>query len=223
MIKELRSHGINQDMVIIDDGSSDQTVAEAQATGETVLSLPFNLGYASAMQTGFKLAAELGYDYLIQFDSDGQHDPEDIPPILGALQAGGYDVVVGSRVLGTGAEDLTVSKKVVISFFCWLIRVVTGERITDPTSGLRGLSRRAFTYYAQMGCYPEDYPDADTLMHMIRSGFRVRELPAHIRHRLAGVSQFAGLKSTYYVFKMLVCVLVVVFGKNGVRGLGMKV
>lgn len=222
VIRELRARGIEQDLVIIDDGSVDRTVETAATADVPVLSLPFNLGYASAIQTGFKLAMRLGYDYLIQFDADGQHDPADIPVILSALAQGGYDVVIGSRVLGSGAADLGLAKKVVIGFFCWLIKRVTGRKITDPTSGLRGLSRRAFSHYAQMGQYPEDFPDADMLMHMLRSGFSVQEVPAHIRRRMAGTSQFAGLKSSYYVVKMLVSVLVVLIGQPAARGVEAK-
>lgn len=209
VIREIRANDVYYDLVIVDDGSTDQTAKRARAAGEQVLSLPFNLGSAGAVQTGFKLAVVQEYDYVVHFDADGQHDPRDIRPIIETLKRDGYDVVIGSRVLGSGAEDLSASKKLIIAFFCWLIRRSTGQVITDPTSGLRGLSRRAFAHYARMGSYPEDYPDADILLHMIRSGLRVTEIPANIRRRMAGRSQFVGLKGLYYVAKMLVSVTTV--------------
>lgn len=213
-IAEIRSAGIRHDMAIIDDGSTDQTVAKVRATGETVLSLPLNLGYAGAIQTGFKIAADRGYDYVVQFDADGQHDPRDIQPIIDAMQSLGYDVVIGSRVLGRGAEDLSISKRLVIGMFRWLIKLSTKQVITDPTSGLRGLSRRAFVHYSRMGNYPEDYDDANTVLHMLRSGLKVTELPANIRRRMAGKSMFSGWKGLYYVAKMIIGVLVVLLSKR---------
>ncbi len=214
VIREIRATGVMYDLLVIDDGSTDDTADMARATGETVLSLPFNLGYASAMQTGFKLATTLGFDYVVQFDGDGQHDPRDIAQIVEALKVGN-DVVIGSRALGMGSDDLGKAKKLVIGILCRIIKATTGKSITDPTSGLRGLSRRAFSNYARMGKYPEDYPDADTLMRMIRSGLKVTEVPANIRRRLTGSShQFAGLKCFYYVVKMLVSVLVVLLSSD---------
>lgn len=214
VIAEIRACGIAYDLVVVDDGSTDQTADRALAAGAQVLRLPFNQGYAGAVQTGFKLAADRKYDYVVHFDADGQHDPRDIRPIVETMKRLGYDVVVGSRVLGKGAEDLSASKRLIIGLFCWLIRRTTGEVITDPTSGLRGLSRRAFTYYSRMGNYPEDYPDADILLHMIRSGLRVTEIPANIRRRISGRSQFFGLKGLYYVAKMLTSVSTVLLSRR---------
>ncbi len=219
VIAEIRATGIAYDLVVVDDGSTDQTANRALAAGAPVLRLPFNQGYAGALQTGFKLAVDRKYDYVVQFDADGQHDPRDIRPIVETLRRHGQDVVVGSRVLGRGAEDLSVSKRLIIGLLCWLVRCTTRQVVTDPTSGLRGLSRRAFTYYSRMGNYPEDYPDVDILLHMIRSGLRVTEIPANIRRRMSGRSQlFFGLKGFYYVAKTLISVSTILLSRR--RGVG---
>ncbi len=211
VLRELRGCGVSLDLIVINDGSADQTVAVVQGEQEKTLSLPFNLGYGCAVQTGFKLAAALGYEYVIQFDADGQHDPQDIAPILTELRQGGCDLVIGSRFRGSGYQQLGLAKRVGISLFRYLIAICTGVRVTDPTSGLRGLSKRALHYYATMGHFPEDYPDADTLIQTLLAGFSVKEIPANMHQRRSGTSmQHGGAKTIYYMAKMLVSVLVVV-------------
>lgn len=217
VLRELRGCGIDLDLIVIDDGSVDQTVAVVHCEQEKALSLPFNLGYGSAVQTGFKLATVLDYDYVIQFDADGQHDPRDIAPILTELRRGGYDIVVGSRFRGSGHQQLGVAKRIGIGLFRYLIMICTGSRVSDPTSGLKGLSRRAFNYYAIMGHYPEDYPDADTLIQTLLTGLTVTETPANMRLRRSGIPMHAGVKTIYYVAKMLISILVVVLRAKTLR------
>lgn len=209
VIGEIRSLKLDLDIVVVNDGSVDGTRSAVREAGEKVLSLPFNLGYGGALQTGFKYAAVMGYNYIVQFDADGQHDPGYIQEILGLLKSGKYDIVIGSRFLGDRPAKTSQLKKFAIAVFRFLIKASTGVAITDPTSGLQGLSRRVYTHYAAMGNYPEDYPDADTLIHMILSGYRVKEIPSCMRERYYGRSMHAGLKTVFYFFKMLVSILVV--------------
>lgn len=197
------------DIVVINDGSRDKTLEQAKKAGCKVITLPYNLGYGGALQTGFKYAVKSGYQFVIQFDADGQHAPEDIPIILDHLRAGVADIVVGSRFMGRGSYATGTIKKMVILVFRFLIKICTGVKITDPTSGLQGLARPAFTRYAVMGDYPEDYPDADTLISMLTAGYRVVEFPANIRARQAGKSMHTGMRTLYYFVKMLVSILVV--------------
>lgn len=219
VLKEIRSSGVSEDILVVNDGSSDKTGMVAQETGEMVINLLYNLGYGGALQTGFKYASGRGYSYVVQFDADGQHDPEDINIILGQLRTGIPDIVIGSRFLGRGAFRAGVLKMGAIAVFRYLIKISTGVRITDPTSGLQGLSFRVFNYYASMGNYPEDYPDADTLICMILSGCRVKEIPANIRERHSGRSMHTGVKTILYFIKMLLSILVVVIRKKtGVGG-----
>lgn len=155
----------------------------------------------------------MGYEYIVQFDADGQHDPDDIPIILEGLRTGRYDIVIGSRFLGK-SFNIGFLKKIAITLFRFIIKMFTGVRITDPTSGLQGLSKRAYSYYAREGNYPEDFPDADTLIGSILQGFRVTEMPAHIRERHSGDSMHAGLRTAYYMLKMFVSISVVLLRKR---------
>ncbi len=209
VLKEIRSLNIDLDILVVNDGSRDRTEAVVRETGEKVITLPYNLGYGGALQTGFKYAAALGYNCIIQFDADGQHDPENIPDILERLRTGAYDIVIGSRFLGNASFNMGLLKKVAISVFRFLIKLSTGVRISDPTSGLQGLTNRVFTFYAGFGNYPEDFPDADTLIYMILSNYRVTEIPANMRERYSGRSMHTGVKTVFYFVKMLVSILVV--------------
>jgi len=211
----IRSLGADLDIVVVNDGSKDKTESVVRDSGEKVISLPFNLGYGGALQTGFKYAAAMEYNYIVQFDADGQHDPEDILLILEQLYKGDTDIVIGSRFMGRGAFRAGFMKKTAIIIFRTIIRIATGVKITDPTSGLQGLTARVFKFYAGMGNFPEDFPDADTIIMMILSGCRIKEIPANIRYRAAGKSMHAGLKTIVYFVKMMLSIFVVLMREKG--------
>lgn len=214
VMREIRGARILEDILVINDGSADKTASIVEEAGERVVSLPYNLGYGGALQTGFKYAAGKGYKYVIQFDADGQHDPKDLEVILELLETGKPDIVIGSRFMGRSSFYTGILKKLAIGVFRFLIKFSTGVRITDPTSGLQGLSQRAYRHYAVLGNYPEDFPDADTLIYMILSGYRVEEFPANIRERHSGKSMHSGFRILYYFIKMLVSIFVVLLRKK---------
>lgn len=214
VISEIKNKNLPLDILVVNDGSTDSTEKVVKTAKVKIISLPFNSGYGAALQTGFKYAAIMGYRYVIQFDGDNQHDPEDITTILRLLYEDKYDIIIGSRFIGDKAFKTGIMKKVAISVFRAIIRSTTGETVTDPSSGLQGLSRRTFHYYAEMGNFPHDFPDADILIHMIRKKYSVIEFPAHIRNRTHGVSMHTGLKPIYYFIKMLVSILVVLLRPN---------
>lgn len=214
VLKDIRKSYRNLDVLVINDGSHDQTALVVDEAGEKVITLPFNLGYGGALQTGFKFAEMMNYRYVIQFDADGQHDPGDITLILKELRTGNVDIVIGTRFMGRSEFVPGFFKKSAIKLFRFLIRCSTGEKVTDPTSGLQGLSRAVFVHYAKTGNFPEDFPDADTLINSILSGFRVREIPANIRYRHAGESMHGGLKTAFYMIKMVISISVVVTRKK---------
>lgn len=220
VLHSIQALPVSFDIVVVNDGSADQTgILAAQANVE-VINLFYNLGYGAALQTGFKYAASKNYSYVIQFDADGQHDPKDILTLYNSLVSGQWDIVIGSRFLNQASASISLPKKFAISIFRFLIWLFTKTWITDPTSGLQGLDKKVFHYYAQMGNFPEDFPDADTLIQMLFRKCKVTEIPAHIRPRNYGQSMHSGLKSLYYFVKMLVSILVVllraVFHKGGV-------
>jgi len=197
------------DVLVVNDGSKDATSSVAKKEGVNVIDHLYNIGYGGALQTGFKYAVDSGYEYVIQFDADGQHDPEDIIKIIEKLETNSYDIVIGSRFI-KGNTKVGMIKRAAIQCFRMLIKIFTGKNITDPTSGLQGLNQVVFSYYAKMGNFPEDFPDADTLIHMLNRGHLVFEIPANIRERMSGKSMHLGLNTIYYFFKMLVSIMVVV-------------
>lgn len=214
VLQEIGSLHVDLDIVVVNDGSRDKTGEIVQKEGEQVINLPYNLGYGGALQTGFKYAAAMGYSYVIQIDADGQHDPGEIQIMLNQLRTGDVDILIGSRFLGRGSFRTGLLKKVAISVFRFLIKISTGVKVTDPTSGLQGLTNRVFKYYATMGNFPSDFPDADTIIFMLLSNYRVKEFPANIRERNFGKSMHSGIKTIFYFAKMLVSILVVILRKK---------
>jgi len=208
VLAELREHLPDADVVVIDDYSGDETVAVAMSLGAQVVSLPCNLGYGGAVQTGFKYAVERGYDCAVMLDADGQHDPACVPALLVPILAGEADVAVGSRFLGTVAYRVSWPKRVGMRLFATIVAHFSKRPVTDPTSGFQALNREALRFFAQDN-YPSDYPDADTLLLLNYAGFRVVEVPVHMRERLAGLSMHSSWKVIYYIFKMLLAIFIV--------------
>ena len=151
------------DVLVVDDGSSDATAVAARQVGGEVISLPFNLGYGVALQTGFKYALEQGYDYVVQMDADGQHEAASVPDLITEARKGTADVILGSRFLGSTTFKPQFARRVGIRIFRVIVSRVVGERISDPTSGFQALNRKVLKLYATEA-YPVDFPDADVLI-----------------------------------------------------------
>jgi len=191
------------DVVVIDDGSEDDTAERARGAGATVLSHPFNLGYGAALQTGYKHALRSGYTHLAQLDADGQHDPADVPRLLEPLRRGDADVVIGSRFLEQRGYQMSAARTVGRTFFERILVACGGPRVADPTSGLQALSRAAFAFCCE-DFYPSDFPDVDVLLLLHRRGFRILEVPVTMAPSPPGrVPMHAGLSALYYPYKML--------------------
>jgi hypothetical protein len=208
VIPEARAAAPGYDLVVIDDGSRDATAAVATSLGAEVVTLPVNLGYGGAVQTGFRYAVEHGYDLAVVMDSDGQHDPTGIHLLAEAMLSGQADVAVGSRFRGRLAYHQPWIKRVGMRLFAWTVSRITQREVTDPTSGFQALNRDALRFFAYDN-YPVDYPDADTLLALHYAGFRVVEVPVTMRERLSGVSMHSGWKPFYYVLKMWLAISMV--------------
>jgi hypothetical protein len=209
VIPEARAAAPGFDMVVIDDGSRDDTAAVAAGLGAEVVSLPVNLGYGGAVQTGFRYAVEHGYDLAVVMDSDGQHDPAGIYLLADTVLSGQADVAIGSRFRGRMAYHQPWVKRAGMRLFAWTVSRITRREVTDPTSGFQALNRDALRFFAYDN-YPVDYPDADTLLVLHYAGFRVVEVPVTMRERLSGVSMHSGWKPFYYVLKMWLAISMVV-------------
>ena len=211
-IAGIRKFG-NADIVVVDDGSNDDTASEARAAGARVIELPFNLGYGAALQTGFKSAIDKGYEFAVQIDADGQHDPLSIEALISPVLKDEVDVVIGSRFLDKGNYKAPFVRRMGMYFFGIITSVVTGRRITDPTSGFQALNKKVMEFYAS-DAYPADYPDADVIIMLHRQGFRFKEVPV-IMHNAAKRSMHGGiLKPLYYIFKMMLSIFVTLLRKE---------
>lgn len=194
------------DVLVIDDGSSDGTAEIAREAGASVVSHPFNMGYGVACQTGFKYARRHDYDYVVQMDGDGQHEARSIPDLLAAVQDPDTDIVLGSRWLGLAEYNGPLLRKFGKFFFGFLASLLTGQRVTDPTTGFQALTRQVVDFYCTR-VYPVDFPDADVIIMLDRAGFRVREAPVIMYVNESGKSMHAGLlKPIYYGMKMMMSI-----------------
>ena len=200
-------------ILVVNDGSSDRTEQSALASGAKVLSHPFNMGYGVALQTGYKYAREYGFDYVLQMDGDGQHDPQYLRVLLMEVKEGKVDVVIGSRFLREGGYHVPILRRMGMLLFGFIASRVSGQKITDPTSGYQALSRRVIEFYTR-DAFPGDYPDADVLVMLHRAGLRVQEVPVAMRPNSNGRSMHKGLKPLYYIYKMLLSITLNLMRKN---------
>ena len=205
VVREVQQQQLDLDVLVVDDGSPDATAAEARAAGARVVSHPYNLGYGSALHTGYCHAWRHGYQRVLQMDADGQHEAAMLPRLLAGLDDGA-DVVLGSRYLDGDAPPSSLARRIGTWLFrqiasCWI-----GERITDPTSGFQGLSRRALATVVN-DAFPEDYPDCDVLVLHHRAGLRLQEVPTRMHARKGGLSMHRGARIAYYGYKMLLTLL----------------
>ena len=219
VLQRLEGFDDHADILIVDDGSSDRTPEILSKQSNSYISHPINLGYGAALQTAYKYASRKGYNYVVQFDADGQHHMDDLRRLMYEMRMGMEDVVIGSRVLGDPSYRPGIRKSIAFGWFRTMIRLFTRQKVTDPTSGLKGFSRRAFVYYADSPDFPSDFPDADTIIHMILRGFKVREFPIRSQHREEGTSMHAGLyRQIVYMLKVTLSIIAVVLHYRFVEG-----
>ncbi|MGI8991821.1 MAG: glycosyltransferase family 2 protein [Bryobacteraceae bacterium] len=210
-------------IVVIDDCSADATIEVAREAGAEVLSLPHHLGLGGCVQTGYKLAYELGYDYVIRVDGDGQHDARDIPRILESLQSSGCEMVIGSRFVDNNADrnadtsggHTSASRSLGIRFFRAVLRPILGKPVRDPTSGFVGVARSVLEVFSTS--FPLEYPEIEALVVLQRRSFRFEEIPCRMLPRTTGKSSITAMKSIYYIVHVLLGVFVNVLKFEGSR------
>jgi glycosyltransferase involved in cell wall biosynthesis len=204
-------------LVVISDCSTDRSADVARAEGAAVVELPCNLGYGGAVQTGFKYALANSFDFVVQMDADGQHDPRSAVALLDHVTRDEVDVAIGSRFLGQHNYHIPMSRRLGMAVFGWLVTFVTGRHFSDPTSGFQAMNRAVLRFFARDN-YPSDFPDADTIILLVLAGFRVKEVPVLMRARTAGKSMHSNLKALYYVPKMILSILMVLLRRRELRG-----
>jgi len=206
VVREIRSVMPETPVLVIDDCSGDATAAVARAAGARVLRLPYHLGLGGSVQAGYALAFDLGFDYVIRLDGDGQHDPADIPRIYQALVESGCQMVIGSRFVDPGQQYTSFIRAWGIRFFRLMLRPILGQKVHDPTSGYVGVNREALALFSKT--FPLEYPEIEALVVLQRRAFRFVEVPCRMRKRRAGRSSITPVRSLFYIAHVLLGVFI---------------
>jgi glycosyltransferase involved in cell wall biosynthesis len=196
-IREVFEFGPGCDVLVVDDGSRDNTSEIARTAGATVLQLPFNMGVGGAMRTGFKYAKAHGYRQVIQVDADGQHDPRDIKAVLDGLKDA--DIAIGARFADKGSYTVKGPRKWAMNVLAWTISRIAGTQLTDVTSGFRAANEKAIRQYVDH--YPAEYlgDTIDSLVVAIRSGCTVSQVGVSMRERQGGEPSHDPVKAALYL------------------------
>ena len=205
-VEEIKNKAQGFDYVVVNDCSKDDTQKICEENGYNIINLPVNLGIGGAVQTGYRYGYRMGYDLAVQVDGDGQHNPEFLIKMAEYLQNNSVDMVIGSRFIEKEGFQSSGARRIGIKYFTILIKLLTGVKITDPTSGLRIVNREIMGMFAYE--YPKDYPEPESVVSVLRGGKKVAEIPVVMRERLGGVSSISLKKSVYYMIKITLAILI---------------
>jgi glycosyltransferase involved in cell wall biosynthesis len=220
VVESIQAHAPDFDVLVVDDGSTDSTAACAREAGAQILVHPFNLGIGGAMQSGFKYACEQGYQEAVQVDADGQHDPAEIVKLRKAMFEHEVDMAWGSRFLERTGYKASLARRIGISLFSVILSRISGQRVTDPTSGFRLCNRRAIELFARD--YPHDYPEVEGILMLHAHRLRVREVPVKMHPRRDGRSSITSGESIYYMVRVLLAIFVGLFRRRPVVDPGVE-
>lgn len=209
VIESLKSENSKWDIVVINDGSSDNTSTNAKSTNSAyVINLPCNLGIGGAVQTGFKFAKKYDYDIAIQFDGDCQHIASEIPKLINLIQDDSCDVAIGSRFIkGNKGWKSTFARRIGIKIIGIVSYLLIHQKITDSTSGFRAYNKKAIHFLAEN--YPYDYPEPEAVILLGKNGLRMKEVYTDMIQRQGGRSSINGLNAAYYMIKVLLAIFLV--------------
>lgn len=206
VVREVKTVMPGVPVLVVDDCSEDGTIDAAITAGARVLPMPCHLGLGGCVQAGYRLAFELGYQYVIRVDGDGQHDPRYIPEMLAALELEGCEMVIGSRFMNGEGEHSGFLRALGIVFFRGVLRPILGRTVHDPTSGFVGVNRTALALFSKS--FPLEYPEIEALVVLQRKRFRFVEVSCKMRPRRTGRTTITALKSLYYPVHVLLGVFV---------------
>jgi hypothetical protein len=200
------------DVLVVDDGSHDETAARAREAGALVASLPFNQGLGAALQTGYLHALREGYDACAHLDADGQHPPAEVARLLAEIYGDRADLVIGSRYGDPDREaesddyKPTLSRRIGTGVFRFFLTLATRQRFTDTTSGMRAANRRVMALFSER--YSPDFAEIESLQLAVREGLRVEEVPVRMLERVDGSSFLTPVRSAFFIFKGMIVLLV---------------
>ena len=212
-IMKVKTKDFMLDYIVVNDGSKDKTREVLIKNKLNFIDLPCNLGIGGAVQTGYKYAFYHDYDIAIQFDGDNQHDASFIPDLVTNIKKGN-DLVIGSRFVGDLSEFKSSKlRRMGINLLSGIIKICTGVKIYDVTSGYRACNKKLISYFANN--YPVDYPEPDSLVQVLKMKYKVREIPVIMHERKTGKSSINGFKSIYYMIKVILAIIIADISTKG--------
>lgn len=211
-VNEIKTKAPDFDYIVINDCSKDETLNILKSYNLNYINLPVNLGIGGAVQTGYKYAMENDYEIAVQVDGDGQHDPKFLSLLSKVMIEEKADMVIGSRFIENKGFQSTFMRRVGISYFTNLIKILTGYKITDPTSGFRMANKEVIELFAND--YPRDYPEPESVVSLLKRHLKVIEVPVEMKERQGGVSSIKMWNSVYYMVKVTIAILVECTRKN---------
>ena len=206
VIENLKANAPFADYLIVNDCSTDKTLRILQANDMNYINNPVNLGIGGGVQAGYLYARENGYDVAVQMDGDGQHDPKYLEKVCAPVIDGTYDMCIGSRFIEKEGFQSSFMRRLGINIISFMIKLFTGKKIYDVTSGYRACNKELINFFADN--YADDYPEPEAIITSVLSGFKVGEVPVVMVERQGGTSSIRSLKSAYYMIK--VCLALVV-------------
>jgi glycosyltransferase involved in cell wall biosynthesis len=211
LLDKLKATCPGYDVIVVNDCSSDNTLKICRESGADVIDLPVNLGIGGAVQSGFRYAMYHNYDFAVQVDGDGQHDPNYISLLLSGLGEKS-NLCIGSRFINGEGFQSSPLRRLGIRYFSMLIHIFTGQRIKDPTSGFRACDRKAIELFAYD--YPRDYPEPESIVNASRQGLKVSEVPVAMNRREGGKTSITSSRSIYYMVKVSLAIIIASFFRS---------
>lgn len=206
VVNDIKENAPDFDYIIINDCSTDDTEEICKVNNFNYVSLPINLGIGGAMQTGYKFALRHGYEIAVQFDGDGQHDASYISLLLNTMKEKGADMAIGSRFINKEGFQSSLTRRIGIRFFEKIISGTTGKKITDATSGFRMVNQNIIKLFCVY--YPKDYPEPESIVSVLRNGYKIEEAPVLMRERIGGTSSIVNFKAVYYMIKVTLAIII---------------
>lgn len=212
LLDELDAGYGRYDYIVVNDRSKDRTRDILAERNAPFLDLPVNLGIGGGVQAGYMYALDNGYDIAVQMDGDGQHLPAYLDAIIKPVEDGEADYVVGSRFITKEGFQSSALRRFGIDFLSLWLKMLTGVRVKDVTSGFRAVDRRCIELFAKE--YAQDYPEPEALICAAMHGVRIREVPVRMKERSGGTSSISGLKSAYYMIKVTLALAIARMSKR---------
>lgn len=206
VIADLKSAVPECDYLVVNDCSTDNSRDILLKGGYNHISLPANLGIGGGVQSGYLYAVQNGYDITVQMDGDGQHNPIYLRDVIAPVAAGELDMCVGSRFITKEGFQSGAIRRLGIRILSGLIRILSGAKVRDVTSGFRACNRELTEFYAEN--YAQDYPEPEAIVSAVTNGWRVGEVPVVMEERKAGVSSIGPLSGIYFMVKVSLALVV---------------